>query len=262
MIIPVFKQIGETTHSIAKKIGDFYNTKATHTGTLDPMASGVIVVLTDEDRLHKSQNKSWNKVYQFEILVGFSTDSHDLLGLNTSLINKKNASEITEKNLSKLAKKFNKILPKFVGKKKQKQPKFSAQRVGGKSGFELAKKNQNFELTENLINVKSLKLIGQSVIIADELENIIEQRIKKVQGNFRQQEIIEIWKNNIKKLNNAGIENFPTLKFRAEVSKRTYIRAFVRDFGKTLNIPMTTYSIIRTNEGPYSITDCKKIEFK
>lgn len=260
MIIPVFKQIGETTHSIAKKIGDLYRTKATHTGTLDPMASGVIVVLTDNDRFQK--NKNWSKIYEFEVLLGFSTDSHDLLGLSTSSIGKKAVSEITKKNLSKLAKKFNEILPKFVGKKKQKQPKFSAQRVGGKSGFELAKKNQNFEQIENLINVKAMKLIGQNVITAGELESTIEQRVNKVQGNFRQQKIIKNWKKNIKKLRNVGVENFPILKFRAEVSKRTYIRAFVRDFGKTLNIPMTTYSIIRTNEGPYSITDCKKIEFK
>lgn len=260
MIIPVYKEIGETTHSIAKKVGDFYNTKATHTGTLDPMASGVIVVLTDDDRFQK--NKNWSKIYEFEVLVGLSTDSHDLLGLSTSSIGKKNASKITEKNLSELADNFNEILPKFVGKIKQKQPKFSAQRVGGKSGFELAKKNQNFELTENEVNVKSLKLIGQNVITADELENIIEQKINKVQGNFRQQEIIINWKKNIKKLINIGVENFPILKFRTEVSKRTYIRALVRDFENYLNIPMTTYSILRIKEGPYSIADCKKIEFK
>ncbi len=83
MIIPVYKPLGSSTHLLAKKTGDIYQTKATHTGTLDPMANGVVVVLTAEDRFKKSKLANWKKTYEFEILWGATTDSHDLLGLIT-----------------------------------------------------------------------------------------------------------------------------------------------------------------------------------
>ena len=67
-----------------------------------------------------------------------------------------------------------------------------------------------------------------------------------VHGNFRQVEIIKNWKNTIVKLNQKHINNLPTIKVRAEVSKRTYIRALVRDIGKELHIAVTTHSIVRT----------------
>ena len=45
MVIPIYQPLGASTHQIAKRIGEKYGEKATHTGTLDPLAEGVVIVL-------------------------------------------------------------------------------------------------------------------------------------------------------------------------------------------------------------------------
>ena len=147
MIIPVYKPLGASTHLLAKKVGDIHQTKATHTGTLDPMANGVVIVLTAEDRFKKSELSDWKKTYEFEILWGISTDSHDLLGLTT---------QIDQKQID--VEKLEETLPKFTGKILQQLPKFSAQRINGESYFDQAKKQTTFTPRSENIQIHSLKL--------------------------------------------------------------------------------------------------------
>jgi tRNA pseudouridine55 synthase len=125
MLIPVYKPLGSSSHQLAKKVGETYGEKATHTGTLDPMAEGVLVVLTGEDRFKKTEYSHWQKTYQFKVLVGFETDTHDLLGLIKNIDHKKINQPVFEKNLKS-----------FIGRQQQLVPKFSAQRINGQSGFD------------------------------------------------------------------------------------------------------------------------------
>ncbi len=81
MIFSLWKPIGRSTHLFVKSYGDRIGERITHTGSLDPMAEGVVVVLTGEDRFLKEKYSNSDKEYEFEILIGVSTDSHDLLGL-------------------------------------------------------------------------------------------------------------------------------------------------------------------------------------
>lgn len=235
MIIPTYKPIGASSHQLAKEIGKQHGEKATHTGTLDPMAEGMLIVLTGEDRFKKEEFSNWKKEYEFEILVGFETDSHDLLGLVT---NQKN-NPIKKIELEK-------SLKTFLGKQTQTAPKFSAQRVAGKSGFDLAKKNQEFKQQKNKIEIFEINILGNEKITSQELLSKIEQKIKKVSGDFRQTEITKNWKSIL----NKEIDSvFQIWKVRAVTSKRTYIRALVRDLGEKLKVPATTFSIIRTKNG-------------
>ncbi|MCB9813693.1 MAG: hypothetical protein H6772_04795 [Pseudomonadales bacterium] len=254
MIIPVWKKVGESTHMLAKKTGEFIasktnnnnDLKATHTGTLDPMAEGVVVVLTGDDRFKKAEFSDWKKIYQFEILFGVSTDSLDLLGLQTNLIT-------FNLNLEEIKIKLESIIPSFIGFQKQLQPKFSAQRVKGKSGFDLAKKQQNFKIKSNNIEIDSLKLINTYWIENKKLLNKINHKLSLVNGDFRQEIIINNWNKNFKKL---GTRSSLIIKLSAVVSKRTYIRSLVRDIAKIIGVPATTFSIVRTRNGIYSQRNC------
>jgi tRNA pseudouridine(55) synthase len=241
MIIPVYKPVGASTHLLAKKAGDIHQTKATHTGTLDPMASGVVVVLTAEDRFRKSELAGGEKTYEFEILWGVATDSHDLLGLTTE------TSQVQVE-----LKKLEEILPNFTGNITQQMPKFSAQRINGESYFDQAKKKTSFEPRSESIQIHSLKLKNSDTVSRPQLQKYIEERINLVTGDFRQKEILENWGQIIPQLP----EKLIITKLMATTSKRAYVRALVRDISKKINIPATTYSITRTQNGKYTIKDC------
>lgn len=243
MIIPIYKPIGASSHQLAKKVGDQHSQKATHTGTLDPMAEGVLIVLTGEDRLKKSEYSDWKKTYEFKILVGIETDSHDLLGLTKNILNKKINIKNLEKNISK-----------FIGKQIQTTPVFSAQRVDGKSGFDLAKQNKPFKQQENEIEIFSLEIQKEETLSNKNLLIYIKEKIGLVKGDFRQTEVLRNWNKILKEE-----KEFQLITIEATTSKRTYIRSIVRDIGQKLNIPTTTFSINRTKNGPYGLKDCLEI---
>lgn len=105
MIIPVYQPLGSSTHVLAQKVGKIYNSKATHTGTLDPMADGVILVLTGKDRFDKQIHTDAQKTYHFSILWGVQTDSLDLLGL-IKKVDINHASQLEKTNIPDTIKKL------------------------------------------------------------------------------------------------------------------------------------------------------------
>lgn len=250
MIIPVWKKVGESTHLLAKKIGDISNTKATHTGTLDPMAEGVVLVLTAEDRYKKAEFSDNKKVYKFEVLFGVNTDTHDLLGLQT-------ATFPQQLNISNIEKKIIQIIPSIINTKNQKQPDFSAQRIDGVSAFDKAKKGETIDQKENNITIFSLEIIDKSYIDLQSAQSKIFDKIKLIQGDFRQEEITQNWKKTFELMKSKKITSLPVMTFQTTVSKRTYIRALVRDLSMQLEIPATTFHIVRTKNGDFTRNDCK-----
>lgn len=253
MIIPVWKKIGQSTHLLAQTVGKLHNEKATHTGTLDPMAEGVVIVLTGEDRHKKSDFTHSKKTYQFQILFGVSTDSQDLLGLNNGIIQE-------SINSNELSTKLEALLPQFIGSQKQTQPLFSAQRVGGKSAFDLAKNATPFTPTENEIKIYSIEVDKKTEISLEQIAMYLHSIIPKISGDFRQDEIIKDWEKTLSLLESKACTTLPLVTITAEVSKRTYIRSLVRDIGKKLKLPATTFSIVRTNSGSYSESDCISVD--
>ncbi len=260
MIIPVWKKVGESTHllaqyvgkKIAEKTGNQEHLKATHTGTLDPMAEGVVVILTGNDRLKKSDYSQDLKVYKFEIVFGFTTDSHDLLGLIQETIQ-------TQLNSEKIHQLISEVLPDFLGRQKQVQPMFSAQRVNGRSGFDLAKVNQFFDQKINDVEVHSIILKKITEISLDTFEKNLFKKVNLIDGDFRQPEILAQWKKTIAQLTEDSITKLPILTLETTVSRRTYIRAITRDLAKKIGIPATTYSIIRTKNAGFDKKSCQNL---
>lgn len=245
MIIPTHKPIGASTHQLAQKIGAERGEKATHTGTLDPLASGVVVVLTGDDRFKKQKYANWFKEYEFEILWEVRTDTQDLLGL---------AEDISDKtlieNLLAFRTQLLTVSKSFVGKQTQVQPIFSAKRIDGESLFDKAKRGEQTQPVTNAIEISDLLLIEVSHLSCQELAKTIKQRINSVTGDFRQEECLQRWD---KTLASVPKKSFLVTKHRCSCSKRTYIRGLVRDISAKMDIPATTFSITRTKNGPYTI---------
>lgn len=241
MIIPVYKPIGASTHRLAKQVGKLHQTKATHTGTLDPMADGVVIALTGQDRFKKDELSSWKKHYKFEILWGVNTDSHDLLGLT---------NQISEKQIN--SEKLTKVLPKFTGKINQQLPKFSARRIDGQSYFDKAKQGKDFIPQTETVHIHNLELIQTYIIPKEKLWSDIQHKLSLIKGDFRQKKILNKWQEVLPNLPNQ----LTITKFKTTTSKRTYIRSLVRDLSQELQIPATTFSLTRTQNGNFTIKDC------
>lgn len=244
MIIPVYQPLASSSHKLAQKIGALYNTKATHTGTLDPMAEGVLVCLTGQDRFLKG-TLNWKKTYVVDIAVGFKTDSLDLLGVIEKKVK-------IEKNKLNLENEISTFVNKSIGKYKQRIPVFSAKRLGGSSSFDIAKKKlAKIPTSTEEITIHKAKYLTQKQVNSKTFFETYIRTIENIEGDFRQQEILEQWQKIF-----ATDTDIPIITMEFTVSKRTYIRSLVNDLGKALDLPVCVARITRTQNGPYTIADC------
>ena len=153
-IIVVNKPIGMTSHDVVNKIRRIFNTKRVgHTGTLDPDASGVLVICLNEATKLVQFLESDSKEYIAEILIGRSTDTFDKTG-NTIL-------EVSVDNLT--IEQVDNCLKTFVGKSSQIPPIYSAIKVNGKKLYEYARNNEIIELTPRNIEIYSIERISDLV---------------------------------------------------------------------------------------------------
>ncbi len=219
----------------------FQNIKMTYAGRLDPMASGVMIVLVGEETKNKQKYLNFTKEYDFEILFGFSTDTHDILGKVTDII-KQDVKKI------ELEKKLKENLKYFKGKFIQKYPLYSSKTVEGKQLFEYGRDGALVDLPEHEVEVKSLKFINLRKINPSSLLRNIERRIGKVKGDFRQKEILKIWKKQIKKDGNYFIGSFSV-----KCGSGTYVRSISNDLGGKIGLPALAFSIKRKKIGKYTL---------
>lgn len=169
MIIPVYKPVGQSTHQLAQRVGSLRNDKATHTGTLDPMADGVIVVLVGDDRKRKTEFGHWLKTYRVEVLWGIETDSGDVLGL-VSRMNK--VVDMQVELPSRLAK----AVPKLLGNYQRELPRFSARRLNGGTYFDFARRGTPFTLGSELVGAYSIEVgLTQVVLFSTVVARIVEK---------------------------------------------------------------------------------------
>ena len=154
-IIIINKPKACTSHDIVYKVKKIFNEKVGHTGTLDPMAEGVLPILIGKGTLVSKYLINHDKKYIVELQLGIKTDTADSEG---KIIEKK---EVNVELLSKS--KIENILNMFVGKQEQVPPIYSAIKVNGKKLYEYARKGQKVELKPRQIEIYDIKLLEYSI---------------------------------------------------------------------------------------------------
>lgn len=135
MILNVYKPKDWTSFDVVKKLGNVLNEdKVGHAGTLDPLAEGVLIVLTGVDTKKESEIMQMKKEYVADIGFGATTKSLDL---ETEL--KYSDKKLLKKDLSD---KLMDILPNYVGKYEQKVPMYSATSVDGEKLYKKARRGE------------------------------------------------------------------------------------------------------------------------
>lgn len=237
-IFPLWQPVGNSTHIIAKKLSEKLGVKTSHTGTLDPMAEGVIIVLAGKDRNKKYEFAEWLKEYEFNILFGVQTDTYDPLGLITFSEQKK----IEETELTK-------ILKKMVGPYAQTIPPYSAIKINGKPAHEHAREKTKVTLPKRTGEIKNIDLISLEEKSLLELTNNFKNTIKKIAGDFRQKDIISRWEKFEQTNQNA---RFQAAFIRVTLTKGLYVRTLSQDICSKLKTVGLAFNIVRTKNGGYT----------
>ncbi len=151
-VLVVDKPIGLTSHDVVQIIRRGTGIRrAGHTGTLDPRASGVLVVLIGPAVRLSEYVSASDKRYQATIRLGSSTDTYDAEGAVTGSPTV-SVDEITEEQ-------FNKVLERFIGEIEQVPPPYSAVKVQGRRAYDMAREGEEVDLAPRIIKVYSLEIL-------------------------------------------------------------------------------------------------------
>jgi tRNA pseudouridine55 synthase len=149
-VLVVDKPVGMTSHDVVQAIRNGTGLRrAGHTGTLDPRASGVLVILVGPAvRLSEFVSAS-DKRYQAIIRLGSTTDTFDADGKFTRSDSPVNVTE----------EQFEKVLSTFVGEIEQTPPPYSAVKVQGRKAYEMARQGEEVDLAPRKITVHHLEVL-------------------------------------------------------------------------------------------------------
>ena len=147
-IFLIDKEAGMTSRKVDNILGKRYGTHAVgHLGTLDPFATGLLVVAINKGTKLLTYLNDGDKVYEASLLLGEKTSTGDLEG---EIIEKKEIPGISQAELDK-------VLSSFLGKSQQIPPKFSAIKVNGVPMYKAAIQGKEVEIKPREITVYSLE---------------------------------------------------------------------------------------------------------
>ena len=247
-ILPVWQPVGHSTHIIAAKVAEKYGVLTSHTGTIDPMAEGVVIVLLGEERLKKYEFAKWPKVYEFEVVFGLSTDTYDGMGVVTSF----HEGAVSEEALRT-------ALKSFEGEYTQDVPPYSAARVKGKPlhWFARNKKLSGIAIPRKVGKIYEIKLVDFYEKDFKHIVNALRERISKVTGDFRQSQINTRWVQLVEA--QKAKKTVQVAKIWVKTSKGLYIRSLSQDIAHKMKTTGFVYSLVRTENGEHTKKDAKTL---
>ncbi len=149
-VIVINKEKGYTSRDIVNIVGKVYHTKKVgHTGTLDPMATGVLVVCVGKATKLVSLLTATEKEYVADVLLGVETDSLDTDG-----------NVLREENVDCDQTRIDQVLKSMKKTYLQEVPKYSAVKVKGKKLYEYARSNQEVKLPKKEVTIYDLERIS------------------------------------------------------------------------------------------------------
>lgn len=257
IIIPIDKPYRWTSADVIRKVKyaairhfGKKNLKVGHAGTLDPLATGILLVCIGKATKLAEWLQSHHKEYVAGITFGATTPSYDL-----------------EKEIDRFfphehitAEKISAALPSFIGEQDQVAPLFSAKSVDGVRAYELARKLHKEgktldEAAEELIRVSRINITGLELtgfFKAGECQNGNE-------AGDAAQDITGSASSRINVTDNSAL-GLPRAVVRMSCSKGTYVRAFARDLGEALGSGAHLDSLQRSRSGIFSIDNALTVE--
>ncbi|MBQ6688051.1 MAG: tRNA pseudouridine(55) synthase TruB [Bacteroidales bacterium] len=259
IIIPINKPYRWTSADVIRKIKSAAirhfgkkNLKVGHAGTLDPLATGVLLVCIGKATKLAEKLQSHDKEYIAGITFGATTPSYDL---EKDIDRFFPYGHITESLVSD-------ILPMFIGEQDQTAPLFSAKSVDGVRAYELARKlhKEGKTLDEaaqelirvSRINITSLELL-EFTAASDGIQTFSES------DSFEQETGLSKASARINVTDNSSL-GLPRAVIRMSCSKGTYVRAFARDLGESMSSGAHLDSLQRSRSGIFRIEDSITVE--
>jgi len=159
-ILIIDKPAGITSHDVVSRVRRILKTKRVgHTGTLDPFATGVMVVVVGKaTRLAQFLDKD-EKEYEATIKFGFETDTGDWTGMRSAECGMRN-EEIAETLAST---DWEAVFDEFSGRLEQTPPMYSAKKIDGKKLYELARKGETVERKSTEVWIHQLELLESAI---------------------------------------------------------------------------------------------------
>ncbi len=150
-IIVINKEKGYTSNDVVQIIKKIFKEKVGHTGTLDPIATGVLPILIGKGTKCSKYLINHDKIYTATLKLGIKTDTGDITG---NIIEKKDI-DYTALNI----KNINDIFSKMIGEIEQIPPMYSAIKINGKKLYEYARNGQTIDVKPRKIEIYDLKLL-------------------------------------------------------------------------------------------------------
>lgn len=148
-IIVVNKPKGITSFDVIRKLKKILKIKKIgHTGTLDPLATGVMLVCVGKATKLASDLEAKNKIYIADFDIGYATDTYDIEGKKIA----ENIIEVSKENLKQSIK-------KFIGNIKQVPPMYSAIKIDGNKLYHLARKGIEVERPKRDVTIEYINLL-------------------------------------------------------------------------------------------------------
>lgn len=285
-LVPVYKPVGKIPLECVQEYKSRYlldpNITVSYAGRLDPMAEGILLLLVGDTNKKRREYEHLSKEYEVTVLVGFATDTGDLMGKITKSERRK-TKEIRQELM--------KMLPLFVGPVEQRYPIYSSAKVRGKPLYWWARKGRlnEIEVPTHKVQIDKIEIISSNnsvpkatssfqIAIGNPLTNIVDPRIESeddvitkkellqyiirsvgsVQGDFRQDEIISKWQEVLGEDDNLTKHTLFT--FHITCGSGTYMRQLVMDIGERIGAPLCAYKIKRTRVGKYTMKNCMRLE--
>ena len=264
------------------------NLKVGHAGTLDPLATGVLLVCLGPACKRAQEFQDHDKEYVASVRFGATTPSYDL---EKEVDRTFPYDQVTEEAVRA-------VLPSFLGPQEQVAPLFSAKSVDGVRAYEMARKlyrnaqkgiqDPDFDaaaletLHRSRITISDLELLG-FVDASDAVEASAETPRTKIFSPEKRskkfcptpdadaactQTVISsdaaggVEKSASSRINVADTSSLglPEAKIRIACSKGTYIRAFARDLGEALGTGAHLSGLVRTRTGDFRLEDALSLE--
>ena len=168
-ILIVNKPSGITSRDVVNIVGKTLNTKKVgHTGTLDPMATGVLVLCIGNALKVCELITANDKEYIAKVILGIETETLD----TTSPIINTKKTNITKEEIEK-------ILNSFKGSYLQEVPKYSAVKINGKKLYEYAREGKEIELPKKMVTIYDIQLVSDITYYNDTTSFYIKTTVSK-----------------------------------------------------------------------------------